>query len=267
MVKRKEKKIFWDIPTLLLGFIVGYSAHLLFDDSIFSDTTLTTEQTPPIFSNYLPTTTPLIQRTGYILAYDGRTRNAHWVYHKITRDTFKEKKTHRDLCEFKEDPLIPKQIRASKSDYKGSEFDRGHLSPAADTSTQTQLEETFFLSNISPQRPAFNRGYWKKVENHIRSLTKKYATVHVFSGPLYLAKKGRDGKTFVRYQVIGKNHVAVPTHFFALIFVETSGGKLQAKGYILPNKSIRSKTSLKKFASSVEEIESSSGVIFTHLLT
>ncbi|NGX39562.1 MAG: Nuclease [Chlamydiae bacterium] len=264
----KKRLSRWQV--FFLGVFVGTGLFWLpegndFAPAQFSRSEWTTNNSPSVFANHLPTTTPLIEREGLVISYDGRTRNPYWVYHKLTSETL-DANTSRADCDFKEDPLIPKAIRATKSDYHGSGFDRGHLCPAADTLSQKTMQETFLLSNIAPQFPAFNRGYWKKVENHIRSLTKEYRVVHVFSGPLYLSTKGRDGKRYVKYQVIGSHNIAVPTHFFALLFVEHPSNKMMTKAFILPNKSIDAKTPLKKYSATVEEVEIASGVLFTKIL-
>lgn len=263
----KSKKNLSKTQIFLLGILVGVGFFYLPFDSEFSPIQFSQNhfQTDSVFSKHFPTTAPLIQKEGFTLAYNGQTRNPHWVYHKLT-PALLEKETSREECDFKEDPLIPQHIRATKNDYTGSGFDRGHLCPAADCETQKAMEDSFFFSNIAPQAPTFNRGYWKKLENHVRELTKTYRVVHAFSGPLYLSNKARDGKRYVKYQVIGKNNVAVPTHFFMLIFVEQNSDKMLAKAYILPNKTIDPKTPLKKFAASVDEIEKASGTLFTHIL-
>src|SRR5690242_10116593 len=80
---------------------------------------------------FLPQTLPLIQREGYVLQYDGKTRHASWVYEQLTAASL-EGSADRAECDFMEDPLIPKTLRATKEDYKGSGYDRGHLCPAAD---------------------------------------------------------------------------------------------------------------------------------------
>jgi len=273
MAKRKrktqKKKPLTAFQIFFLGIVTGLALYWIpldhdFSPAQFSENPIAAPVS--VFAKHPPITAPLIEREGYTLAYDGRTRNAHWVYHKLTAEGL-EKKTSRTDCEFQEDPLIPKHIRATKKDYQGSGLDRGHLCPAADSPSQTAMEESFFLTNIAPQAPSFNRGYWKKLEKHIRELTKHYPIVHIFSGPLYRKIKGRNGKHYVKYEVIGKQDVAVPTHFFALIFVEPPSKKMQVKGYILPNKSISSKVSLSKFLVPVEEIESASGVLFTQILS
>ncbi|MBS0629911.1 MAG: DNA/RNA non-specific endonuclease [Verrucomicrobia bacterium] len=260
MAKKKPQSKQFQI--FLLGLVIGAALTWIPLDREFSPAQFTAS----IFTEQFPTTTPVIKRDGYTLAYNGQTRNAHWVYHKLTQENLTQKLS-RDDCEFKEDPDLPEHIRATKIDFAQSGFDRGHLCPAADCPTPRALEHSFFLSNISPQDPAFNRGYWRIAEKHVRDLTNHYKAVHVFTGPLYLSSKGRDGKTYVKYEVIGPQHVAVPTHFFMLIFVESSADKLLSKGYIFPNKAIDAKTPLKKFSASVEEIESASGVLFTKIAT
>lgn len=48
---------------------------------------------------------------------------------------------------------------AESADYKGSGYDRGHLCPAKDMeSSITAMSESFYMSNMSPQHPSFNRG-------------------------------------------------------------------------------------------------------------
>lgn len=269
--KRKKKQITsTKFQTFLLGIFVGIGLFWVQQDhDVFpvqlSQATWSAEQVESAFARQLPVSAPLLKREGHITSYDGRTRNAHWVYHKLNSDIV-EKKISRKEYSFKEDPLLPRHVRATKKDYQKSGFDRGHLCAASDSYSPSTMEDTFFLSNIAPQSPAFNRGYWKKVENHARSLTKKYRNVHVFTGPLYLSNKKRDGKRYVTYEVIGDSQVAVPTHFFALLFVEATNGKMLSKAYILPNQSIESHIPLKKFTASLEEIETASGVLFTEIL-
>jgi endonuclease G len=270
MVKKKSrsKKLSrWQLFSL--GVFVGLGIYWLPIDleigDVLPERSRWTASSPATFP--MPTTAAIINHEGYTLAYDGRTRNAYWVYRKLTPTIF-QKQVSRTDCEFKEDPLIPKHIRATKSDYAGSGFDRGHLGAAADSArSEEAMEDSFFLTNIAPQHPQLNRGYWKKVENHIRSQVKEHEEVHVFTGPLYLQSKGSDGKNRVTYEVIGKSGVAVPTHFFAATFIEAAPGKIVTSAYIIPNEKIEAKTSLKRFSVSLEELEKASGVIFTYPLS
>lgn len=93
----------------------------------------------------------------------------------------------------------------------------------------------------------FNRDAWNNLEKYVRKLTKQYANVYVCTGPLYLPKKEADGKTYVKYQVIGANSVAVPTHFYKIIVGETSDGRYELESYVMPNQKIADNTPLNVF--------------------
>lgn len=269
MVKNKKKKS-WKLKKLhifFLGVFFGSSIFWLPKDFSFSAVQLekTLRSSPPVFEAYLPKTSPYIEHNGFAVSYDGKTRNPHWVYHKLTKEIL-TRKTNRQICEFKEDPSLPNHLRAAKSDYTGSGFDRGHLCAAADCFTQKSVEDSFFMTNIVPQVPSLNRGLWKKLEEHVRNLTKQYSAIHIFSGPLYMSNKGSDGKRYVSYQVIGQNEVAVPSHFFLLLYAELPTGKLLNKAFIIPNQSVDSKASFRKYSATVKEVERASGVNFTNIL-
>lgn len=90
---------------------------------------------------------------GYILAYDRRTRSPYWVFEHLTTDSVAyNPEVDRKLCEFVEDETIHEFFRSRNVDYKGSGYDRGHLAAAGNhKSNQKTCEDTFLLTNISPQ--------------------------------------------------------------------------------------------------------------------
>jgi endonuclease G, mitochondrial len=165
--------------------------------------------------------------------------------------------------DFKEDEQIPEQLRATLADYKGSGFDRGHQAPAANhRSNPKAMADTFYLTNMCPQCPKFNRGYWARLEKHIRDLTKNYQNVYVVTGPLYLPYE-EGNKRFVKYQVIGPNDIAVPTHFFKVITLEDLQGRKEMNAYILPNAEIPSNAPLHQFETTIQKIEKTAGLILS----
>lgn len=93
----------------------------------------------------------------------------------------------------------------------------------------------------------FNRDKWEHLERYVRGTTKIYKNVYVCTGPLYLPQAESDGKNYVKYQVIGANNVAVPTHFFKILVGETSDLQLEMEAYVLPNKAISDDTALASF--------------------
>ena len=144
----------------------------------------------------------------------------------ISSNTLKARVT-RANNQFKEDSRIPEIFRATLKDYKGTGYDRGHLAPAANhLGSEEAVSDTFFLSNICPQDPAFNRGYWLKLEKHIRNLTQEYQTIEIYTGPLFMPQEDKEGNRIVLYRVIGKNDVAVPTHFYKVLFLHSTNGEI-----------------------------------------
>lgn len=186
----------------------------------------------------------------YVLSYDRRNRVAHWVFEHLTPENVKSNpKVDRTKCDFKPDESIHPFFRSMNSDYKGSGFDRGHLAAAGNhKSHQEHCEQTFYLTNMAPQvGSGFNRDSWNRLEKYVRKLTKIYSNVYVCTGPLYLPKTEADGKAYVKYQVIGNNSVAVPTHFYKVVVGETQDGKLELESYVMPNQVIDDNTPLAVF--------------------
>ncbi|KAM4578656.1 endonuclease G, mitochondrial [Fundulus diaphanus] len=210
-----------------------------------------------------PSLANIRSRESYVTSYDPRTRTASWVIEKLN-PTSLTGASNRKFCEFKEDDSVHIFHRATNADYRGSGFDRGHLAAAANHKwSQKAMEDTFYLSNVAPQNPNLNQNTWNNLEKLCRSLTKHYLNVYVCTGPLYLPRQEDDGKLYVRYQVIGRNHVAVPTHFFKVLILEQADGKgVELRSYVLPNEPIDEKVPLERFLVPIETIERASGLLF-----
>ncbi|KAG5519913.1 hypothetical protein PMAC_000190 [Pneumocystis sp. 'macacae'] len=211
-------------------------------------------------------------RKGYISYYDRRLRVPAWVLIHITPTSLKTIRGNRKYSNFKEDPYIPEKFRAKLSDYFHSGYDRGHLAPAANTKfSQEALDETFYLTNIVPQvGEGFNRNYWERFESFCRDLTSNYTSVYLVIGPLYLPKKDSDGKWRVSYEMIGNPpNVAVPTHFFAVIYAEDDSRKdsVTIGSFVFPNAKIDDNTKLTDFIVPINAIERASGLDFEYKST
>ena len=128
------------------------------------------------------------------------------------------------------------------------------------------MDSTFLLSNMCPQvGDGFNRDYWAHFEDFCRRLTHRFPSVRIVTGPLYLPRREPDGKWRVSYEMIGSPpNVAVPTHFFKVIFAEDgkTGGQVSLGAFVLPNRPIDSDTPLSKFEVPVEAVERASGLEF-----
>ncbi|KAM3564343.1 hypothetical protein MY1884_000810 [Beauveria asiatica] len=211
-------------------------------------------------------------RSALISSYDRRTRNPHWVAEHITAASLARREADRKHSVFLEDPAIPPAFRAGLKDYLRSGYDRGHQVPAADAKwSQQAMDETFYLSNMCPQvGEGFNRDYWAHFEDFCRRLTVRYPSVRVVTGPLYLPRKDPvDDKWYVRYEMIGSPpSVAVPTHFYKVIFAEDgkAGGSVALGAFVLPNAPIDNAKPITDFEVPVEAVERASGLEFASKL-
>jgi endonuclease G, mitochondrial len=218
-------------------------------------------------------------RAALVSSFDRRLRNPHWVAEHITPASLAQKSGDRKHSNFLEDEGVPDKFRARLKDYYRSGYDRGHQVPAADAKwSQQAMDETFYLSNMCPQvGEGFNRDYWAHFEDFCRRLTTRYPSVRVVTGPLYLPKRDPvDNKWYVRYEVIGNPpNVAVPTHFYKVIFAEEdpssgkgSGGKgaVAVGAFVLPNAPIPNDKPITDFEVPVEAVERASGLEFASKL-
>lgn len=205
-------------------------------------------------------------------AYDRRMRNPAWVAEHITPYSLSLNNADRKNSNFFEDATIPAFFRAKLADYFRSGYDRGHQVPAADAKwSQEAMDATFALTNMCPQvGDGFNRDYWAHFEEFCRSLTKKYPSVRIVTGPLYLPHRDPDGKWRVTYEVIGNPpSVAVPTHFYKVIYAEEEtgpDGKVALGAFVLPNARIPNEKRLSEFEVPLEAVERASGLEFASKL-
>lgn len=210
----------------------------------------------------------------HLSSFNRFTRNPHWVAEHFTAQSLLLNNASRRQSVFYEDLSVPPTFRAKLADYARSGYDRGHQVPAADAKwSQEAMNSTFVLSNMCPQvGEGFNRDYWAHFEEFCRDLVKRYPSVRVVTGPLYLPKRDeRDGKWRVSYEVIGNPpNVAVPTHFYKIIFAEEAAhsptGSVALGAFVLPNAEIPNQKSLRDFEVPLEAVERASGLMFADKL-
>ncbi len=189
----------------------------------------------------------IVRHTYYTLSYNEQFEQANWVYYILT-DSMAINSGEKRKNNFKIDKLVLTGS-AKSSDYTKSGYDRGHLCPAADMGFDPiAMEESFMMSNISPQSPDFNRGIWKELETLVREWAKKENKIIVVTGPVFIANKGS----------IGFDKVTVPGSFFKIIYDTTDEPKLIA--FILPN--AKSNRPITDFAVSTDEVERLTGYDF-----
>ncbi|MBI4722685.1 MAG: DNA/RNA non-specific endonuclease [Candidatus Stahlbacteria bacterium] len=205
---------------------------------------------PQVEFNYLPAYTSqddIVKHTAYTLKYNEPYEQAEWVAYKLTAERVKGIAKRTD--DFRSDPMV-KTGSAELSDYKNSGYDRGHLAPAGDMKwSETAMYESFYMSNMSPQMPGFNRGIWKKLEDQVRDWAVENEEIYIVTGPILEAG----------LSTIGKNKVGVPNYFYKVI-LDYKKPEFKGIGFVLPNQS--SQYPLESYTVSIDSVEALTGIDF-----
>lgn len=190
----------------------------------------------------------LVRRVGYTLKYVEKYEQAAWVAYILQADQIEGGELREN--QFMPDPVV-KSGSAVSTDYTHSGYDRGHLAPAADFRNSYQvMKETFYMSNISPQEPQFNRGIWLDLEKLVRSWAYKYQQIYVVTGPVLQPGLPTIGRI---------NKVAVPRQFYKVILY-VKPPYVKGIGFLLNNEP--SKAPLSSFVVPIDTIEKLTGVDF-----
>jgi len=191
----------------------------------------------------------IVDREGYAIGFSKHLKQPLWVTYRLTKEEAESGGMERSNS-FRSDACILGGS-ASPSDYLHTSYDRGHLAPAADMRwSKNVMEESFLMSNMSPQTPALNRDVWKRAEMFARQCAINEGSVFVVSGPVI---------TNDNPETIGTNRVVVPDLFYKVIYDETPPEKMVA--FIMPNRT-DVKGDIWLFATNVVYAEELSGLNF-----
>jgi endonuclease G len=196
------------------------------------------------------TTNQIIKHKYYSISYSEEDEQAEWVAYKIISNRLQNIDRTND---FREDPNVSTGS-SDLTDYIGSGYDRGHLAPAKTMSlNETSMSESFYMSNMSPQIPEFNRGIWKRLEGKVRYWAEVNDSLYVVTGPI-LSRP---------IDIIGDNDVTVPRAFYKAL-LGFKNGKIKGIAFIIPNQ--KSDKSIYSYAVSIDEIEKITQIDFYHNL-
>lgn len=130
------------------------------------------------------------------------------------------------------------------------------MAPAADMKmTELATEESFYLSNMSPQIGiGLNRHIWADLEGIVRSWTCERGDLVAVSGPIYGDSPGE----------LGPNKVAVPDRFYKVVY---DTGLKRVIAFSLPNEKVdkhgkKSWEALQDYIVPLSEVEEATSLKF-----
>lgn len=208
----------------------------------------------------------VVAHVGYVLSHDSQAKIAAWVCESLEPAHAVQNAQRRDP--FAPDPKLTGQPRAEKADYKGSGYDRGHMTPSEDRIfDQTRNDETFFLSNMVPQNGSMNSGIWRVLEDRVRGwvVDGKLKETKVVSAGFFYDPAEEDPDTadgLVDHFIIGDGAVAVPTHLFKVVVGVDEAGERQAIAFSLKNEKRPQPYDLRDFVVPIRWLERRTGLDF-----
>jgi len=186
-----------------------------------------------------------LAHTYYTLSYSETNKQAEWVAYYLTPASING--SQKRSSKFLADPLISNPLKPGS--YTKSGYDRGHLCPAADMKLNAiSMTESFYMSNMSPQAPSFNRGIWFKLEDKVRDWALQKNGLYVVTGPLLNKSCGTVNQK-----------ITVPCAYYKIVFKQTKAG-VEAIAFLLANAG--STQPLKQFVVTIDYLETLTGIDF-----
>lgn len=173
------------------------------------------------------------------IGFNCQYKMAAWTFHVLTPDVSFGNVTRTN--DFRPDhsiacPIAVEQdyfIKEEKSDgsiiYDGFGFDRGHLAPSADFRWSKQaLSESYYYSNMTPQRKGFNRESWAEVETLLRRIVDNNPQNYlVITGPILT-----DTMKVIEKSI---NKLSIPDYHYKII-ADLSSDSPKGMAFLMPNR-------------------------------
>lgn len=197
-------------------------------------------------------TSQILEKANFVVGYSKKHHQALWTMH-VLKGSYVRGEASREGNQFQPDPEVRGRTPLP-SDYSRSGYDRGHLVPAGDFKCcQSWMNETFYMSNISPQNPEFNRGTWERLESLIRQWARRDKELFVITGSIFDKNPTKIGR---------RVQISVPAyHYKILVFKPEDPTNSRMIGFILPNQETGHRR-FRQYATSVREIEEKTGIDF-----
>lgn len=166
----------------------------------------------------------------YSLEWDGTLRANRWVCYQMHQGNMAN--NVRRTNNWGDDPKVPAKYRTTQSDYSGSNYSRGHLCPSSDRlCSEEQNTQTFYYTNMQPQKQDHNGGVWNNLEQKLRD---SWSPRSGSGDTLYVVKAATIDEGNIKEYT--KSGLIVPKYFYmALLYYYKSTNTYTAVGVWSPH--------------------------------
>ena len=205
----------------------------------------------------------ILEHAGMVVGFDCDYKMASWVFHILTPDVsfgsvsrsndFRADEKSKCGTAVESDYFIKTDNPDGSIKYDGFGYDRGHLAPSADFRwSANALSESYYYSNMTPQRPEFNRESWASLEDLLRNIVdQEKKNFYVITGPIL-----HDSLPVIERSV---NQLKIPEWHYKII-VDASAENPRGMAFLMPNKKCEER--LSAYVISIDSLESLTGINF-----
>ncbi|MDD2983406.1 MAG: DNA/RNA non-specific endonuclease [Crocinitomicaceae bacterium] len=210
----------------------------------------------------------ILEHAGMVIGFDCDYKMASWVFHILTPDVsfgsvsrsndFRTDEKSKCGTAEEADYFLKTESPDGTFEYDGFGFDRGHLAPSADFRwSANALSESYYYSNMTPQRPEFNRESWASLEDLLRRIVdQEKKSFYIITGPILHDSLPELGRSV--------NKLKVPELYYKII-VDASAENPRGMAFLMPNK--RCEERLSSYVISIDSLERLTGINFFPSLT
>jgi len=195
----------------------------------------------------------ILRNHGFIMGYSDLRGNPLWVEYALTsaENTPSLKRPSRFETDWRS------INRVSHDSYKKSGYDRGHMAPNYAMSHLYGREgqaDSFLMTNVTPQKAKLNQQLWQHLEEtEIKHFAKQFGKVWVITGPVFSGTVERLSSDWT---------VEIPDAFFKIYITEAMPGKPpMALAFLVPQ-TVDGHEPLAQFVTSIDNIETQTGIDF-----
>lgn len=206
----------------------------------------------------------LMMKLQYALSFNNSRGIPNWTSWHLD-STWRGSAPRQD--DYRADTTLPAGFhQVQGSDYSGSGFDRGHMTPSADrTSSVPDNSATFLMTNMIPQAPGNNQGPWNSQENYLRTFLTG-SELYIVSGGTGTGGVGSSGAA----STISGGTVTVPAYTWKVALILPIGDNDVARvdantrviAVIMPNTDNIRPDQWQKYLATVDQVEALSGYDF-----
>lgn len=156
----------------------------------------------------------------YSVEYSKSKLHSRWIAFRFDGDT-RGRNVSRSDEPFADDPSLSSDLKIGASGF-GGQYNRGHLCASADRLYSKEAnEQTFYMTNMSPQLGSFNQAYWITLEGLVQKLGRDAS----FADTLYVVKGGTISDNQIMGYVNRPNgtRVVVPKYYYMALLKVKNG--------------------------------------------